>query len=108
MAGVSEIVETLKSSQDYKRIKEDLIHQLELKKANTPTFISQVEDYMAMWITKEMLVKDIQERGAYVGYDNGGGQKGTRKNDSVADQVKINAQMLKFLLKFRTLKKEAL
>jgi hypothetical protein len=50
-----------------------------------------------MWVVKEMLILDIETRGAYIEYDNGGGQKGTRKNDSVADQLKINAQMLKLL-----------
>lgn len=92
-----DIIEKLKNSREYKKIKKDLIHQLKLMGANTPVFSSQVNDYMSMWITKELLIADIEKRGAYVTYDNGGGQKGTKKNDSVIDQAKINAQMLKLL-----------
>lgn len=91
------IVNKLKESKEYKKIKKDLTHQLKLKKANTATFLNQVEDYMSMWITKELLIADIEKRGAYITYDNGGGQKGTKKNDSVTDQIKVNAQMLKLL-----------
>jgi len=90
-------IEKLKLSQEYINIKSDLNTQLKYKKADTPTFLSQVNDYMAMWTVKELLIMDIEERGAYIQYDNGGGQKGTRKNDSVADQIKVNAQMLKLL-----------
>lgn len=97
MAKKNTFAEELKLSQEYIKIKKDLISQLKLKKANTPTFLSQINDYMSMWIAKEMLVLDIETRGAYITYDNGGGQQGTRKNDSIADQLKINAQMLKLL-----------
>lgn len=90
-------INELKNSKDYKRIKKDLIKQLKLKCANTPTFLSQVNDYMSMWVTKELLIADIEDRGTFILYDNGGGQKGTKKNDSVADQAKINSQMLKLL-----------
>ena len=97
MAIVLEVVENLKNSSQYKKIKKDLIHQLKLKKAAIPTFLSQVNDYMAMWVAKEMLISDIEERGAFISYDNGGGQTGIKKNDSVTDQIKVNAQMLKLL-----------
>jgi hypothetical protein len=97
MGEVIEMVETLKNSKEYKKIKRDLTRQLKLKKANTPTFLSQVNDYMAMWVTKEMLIADIEARGAFITYDNGGGQRGTKKNESVSEQARINAQMLKLL-----------
>ena len=45
----------------------------------------------------ELLKQDIEERGVRVLYDNGGGQKGIKKNDSVEQLVKIKAQMLKLL-----------
>ncbi len=92
-----EIVENLKNSKEYKKIKRDLIKQLKLKKANIPTLLSQIDDYMSMWVEKEIFIHDIEERGVYVPYDNGGGQKGTKKNDSVLDKVKVNTQMLKIL-----------
>jgi len=93
----NKIIENLKKSKEYGKIKRDLINQLKLKKAKTPTFLSQVNDYMSMWIAKEMLISDMEERGVYISYDNGGGQKGIKKNDSVIDQIKLNAQMLKLL-----------
>lgn len=89
--------ETFKKSREYKKIKKDLTHQLKVNGANTPTFLSQVDDYMSMWVIKEMLIADIEKRGANISYDNGGGQKGTKKNDSIAEQVKVNSQMLKIL-----------
>lgn len=90
-------VKIIKASPKYKDIKNDLISQLTLKHANTPTLLSQIDDYMAMWVTKELLIMDIESRGSYIEYDNGGGQTGTKKNESVADLIKINAQMLKLL-----------
>ena len=87
----------LRKSEEYLQIKADLNKQLEFRKANTPTFVSQVDDYMSMWVTKELLIADIEARGVYVKYDNGGGQAGLKKNDSVLDNIKVNAQMLKLL-----------
>jgi len=92
-----EDVKSLKESKKFKSIKKDLVKQLELMGANTPTFLSQVDTYMSMWITQELLIADIEDRGTYIEYDNGGGQSGTRKNDSVADQIKVNGQMQKVL-----------
>ncbi|MBU3153494.1 RNA polymerase subunit sigma-70 [Clostridium estertheticum] len=92
-----ENVKILKERKEYINIKKDIIKQLKLKKANTPTFLSQTNDYMSMWIVKELLIADIEERGAYAEWNNGGGQTGIKKNDSVTDLVKVNVQMLKLL-----------
>ena len=43
------------------------------------------------------LIADIKKRGAIVEYNNGGGQKGQKKNDSIDQRIKVNAQMLKIL-----------
>ena len=94
---ILEEVKKLKASKEYSLIKKDLVTQLELKKADTPAFMSQVNDYMAMWVTKELLIKDIETRGTYVEYNNGGNQMGTRTNGSVMDQIKVNLQMIKTL-----------
>jgi len=90
-------VKTLKESKEYLQIKNDLMNQLQYKNAYTPTFISQINSYMSMWVSQSLLNMDIEERGTYVTYSNGGGQEGTRKNDSVAESIKVNAQMLKLL-----------
>lgn len=80
-----------------KAIKQSLLEQLERKGARTPFFENLVEDYMALWRTKELLIKDIRKNGIRIRYDNGGGQSGEKDNPSIAQQVRVNAQMLKIL-----------
>ena len=89
--------ESLRKSKIYKLIKEDLLQQLQLKNAYIPVFISLVEDYMNLWVTKELLAADIRKRGVIVTYNNGGGQEGTKSNDSVDKQHRVSAQMTKLL-----------
>lgn len=86
-----------KKSNKYKTIKRDLIEQIRLKSADTPTFRDLIEDYMTLWLTKELLRVDIETTGIRVAYDNGGGQKGFKDNPSIERQIKVNAQMLKLL-----------
>jgi hypothetical protein len=84
-------------SDDYIKTKQDYIDQLERNGAIGKYFYDLVDDYMNMWITQKLLTEDIQKRGPYITYDNGGGQKGTKKNDSVELSLKVNQQMLKLL-----------
>lgn len=84
-------------SELYKNIKSDLLDQLERSGTTGKYYINLVDDYMDMWVTKCLLVDDIQKRGVAITYDNGGGQKGRKKNDSIEQRIKINAQMLKLL-----------
>lgn len=81
----------------FEKIKNDLLSQLELKGLILEHYKNLVDDYMNLWITKELLFKDIQKRGVVVKYDNGGGQKGTKRNESLTDITKISTQMLKIL-----------
>lgn len=78
-------------------IKKDLLNQLELKGATQKFYTSLVDDYLHLWDVKNQLVEDIEERGVSVEWNNGGGQKGRKKNDSVAELNKTSAQMLKIL-----------
>lgn len=80
-----------------KKIRENMINQLERAGNDKEYFLDLVEDYMDMYATKQLLVEDIKQRGVRVSYDNGGGQKGYKKNDSVEQRLKVNAQMLKLL-----------
>ena len=81
----------------YAEIKKDLLDQLE-RNGTTGTYYSDlVNDYMDIWVTKCLLVDDIQQRGVDVKYNNGGGQKGIKKNESVDQRIKVNMQMLKLL-----------
>jgi len=84
-------------SELYAVIKKDLLDQLERNGTVGEYYIDLISDYMDMWATKCLLVDDIQRRGVNIKYDNGGGQKGIKKNDSVEQRIKVNVQMLKLL-----------
>ena len=92
-----EISERLRKSKRFREVKENLVRQLETAGANTPAFLSLIDDYMEFWIIKEQTKLDIRMRGVYIRYNNGGGQVGTKENPSVANQLKISSQMLKIL-----------
>lgn len=87
------------SSEKYQTIKQDLIDQLERNETVGEYYTDLVDDYMNMWVTKNLLIDDIQQRGPMVRYDNGGGQKGKKKNDSIELLLKVNKQMLEILSK---------
>ena len=57
----------------------------------------RVEDYIALWMTKESLIADIDRRGVTVGWQNSETSRGEKLNDSVNALVKVNAQMDKLL-----------
>lgn len=81
----------------YQEIRTDLVDQLERNGTTGKYYLDLVSDYMDLWVTKCLLVDDIQQRGVITKYDNGGGQKGHKKNDSVEQRIKVNGQMLKLL-----------
>ncbi len=60
-------------------------------------FKDLVEDYMSLWIVKNLLIDDIKSRGVSIKWNHGGGQSGSKKNDRVGELNKTNAQMLKLL-----------
>lgn len=78
-------------------IKQDLLDQLDRNGTTGKHYIDLVNDYIDLWETKNMLIEDIKERGVRARYDNGGGQFGYKKNDSVDQLLKVNMQMLKLL-----------
>lgn len=51
-----------------------------------------INDYMSLWDVKNRLIEDIKQRGVSVQ-----GMHGKKKNDSVSELNKTNAQMLKLL-----------
>lgn len=89
----------LLQSEKYAKIKQDLLDQLERNETIGEYYTDLVDDYMDLWVTKCLLIEDIQRRGIIVKYDNGGGQKGKKKNDSVELMIKVNNQMLVLLSK---------
>lgn len=80
-----------------KEIKQDLLDQLERNGTTGRHYIDLINDYLDLWETKNMLIRDVNERGVRVEYNNGGGQVGYKKNDSVDQLLKVNQQMLKLL-----------
>ena len=78
-------------------IKKDLIEQLNKKGAIQQFYISLVDDYLSLWDMKNALIEDIELRGVSIEWNNGGVQQGRKKNDSIAELNKTNAQMLKIL-----------
>lgn len=91
------IVEQLSTCTDYEAIRSDLLEQLNSRGSPGRFFTDLVEDYMDLWITKNMLLDDIKSRGVIVRYNNGGGQSGYKKNESVEQVLKVNMQMLRIL-----------
>ncbi|WP_130806510.1 P27 family phage terminase small subunit [Senegalia massiliensis] len=79
------------------QIREDLIDQLERKGIYGSHYIDLINDYISMWEIKNQLIEDISERGVSVRYQNGKAQWGYKKNDSISELNKTNAQMLKIL-----------
>ena len=82
---------------DGKKIKIDMLKQLKDRNILESHYISLVDDYMELWNIKNLLIADINVRGVNVEWNNGGGQSGVKKNDSVNELVRVNAQMLKIL-----------
>lgn len=79
------------------KIKQDLIDQLERRGVYGQQYLDLVNDYMALWDVKNALILDIKERGVSVRYQNGQNQWGYKKNDSVSELTRVNAQMLRIL-----------
>ena len=84
-------------SEKYDEIRRDLLDQLERNGTCGQYYTDLVEDYMSFWVDKQLLTDDIQARGVVVTYNNGGGQSGKKRNDSIADKIKVNVQMLNIL-----------
>lgn len=84
-------------SDTYAEIRQDLLDQLARNGTVGKYYADLVEDYMSFWVDKCLLTDDIQTRGVVVTYNNGGGQSGKKRNDSITDKIKVNVQMLNIL-----------
>lgn len=96
-----EVIARIRRGTKYTSIRKCLMEQLLRQGNDKKCFEDLIEDYMNMWLAKELLNNDIQERGIRVKYDNGGGQAGWKKNESVDQMMKLNAQMLKLLAELK-------
>ena len=91
------LAESLEHCAKYQEIKTDLLEQFRARGSPGQHYLDLIDDYMNLWITKNMLLGDIKTRGVTVQYNNGGGQSGYKKNESVEQVLKVNTQMLKIL-----------
>lgn len=88
---------SVKRTKLYKGIRKDLLDQLERNGTVGQYYMDLVDDYMDMWLTKQALVADIQDRGIQILGYSASGAPVIKKNESVESRIKINAQMLKLL-----------
>ena len=86
-----------KKTKAYRVLKQSLLDQLKENGNEKDFFVDLVEDYMRLWVIKNQLNDDIETRGVVTEYKNGANQYGTKRNDSIADLLKVNSQMLKIL-----------
>ena len=87
----------IRRTKQFKSIRDDLMIQLIKTGANTPAFENMVDQYMDFYVTTQLCKLDIQNRGVFVEYDNGGGQSGVTDNPSVHYMRQANTQMIKIL-----------
>lgn len=89
--------EAIRKTKTYRTIRKSLLDQLERRGNDLPHFQSLVEDYMKMYVIKELAAADVMERGTFVEWRNSDTQYGSKKNDSVDQVLKTNQQMIKLL-----------
>ena len=83
-------------------VKKDLLDQLERNGVYGKHYLNLIDDYISLWEIKEKLIKDIKKRGVSIKWETYSKdgyllQSGYKKNDSIAELNKTNAQMLKIL-----------
>ena len=86
-----------KKKTSRKAIKADLLEQLKSNGSTGSYYLDLVDDYMELYDIENKLYDDIKLRGVSVEYNNGGGQIGQKRNDSVDMLLKTNKQMLSIL-----------
>lgn len=89
-------VKNEKYKRTRKNIEASLRKQLEEKGVIQAHYSDLINDYMSLWDVKNKLIADIEERGVTVLVANGRSVN-KKKNDSVTELNKTNAQMLKLL-----------
>lgn len=85
------------NSKKYEELKEELKQQLITRDNYNKVTIELLEKYIQFTKIEDELNKDIDKRGVSVSWNNGGGQKGRKKNDSIAELTKVNNQKIKIL-----------
>lgn len=76
-----------------KRVRHDLLKQLEENNMTTAYWIDLVDDYLALWDAKEDLIRSIRENGTMIS-----GRYGLKKNDAIAELPKVSKRMTDILV----------
>lgn len=92
------LIADLEKSEKYQKLRDSLVKQVSDSNGNIQEYyLDMIDNYMSLWTTSKALQEDIRTRGVTVKWDNGGGQKGVKKNDSIAELNKTILQMTKLL-----------
>lgn len=86
-------IELIKDSNLYKNIYNSLLDKIEKDKA----LVDLVYDYMELYVTKSLLICDIERNGVTIETVNYKGDTVRKKNESITELTKVNTQMLKIL-----------
>lgn len=87
-------VESLMRTKAYKKLRSDMLDDLEARGVIGQQYADKVEEYMQLWCYREMLHEDIKKRGVAVEYQNSATQKGVTENKSLNTIARISSQML--------------
>ncbi len=79
------------------RILESLQAQLAVKGNYLEHYNDLLKDYIALWETKNLLIKDIKKRGVVYTDVSAAGHEMMKNNPSVKELVAVNRQMLTIL-----------
>ena len=90
-------VDSIKRTKVFRTMRSSLIDRLERSGNDTPYYLDLVNDYMNMYITKELCNHDIADRGVSITSVGSTGQLITKKNESVNLLLRTNQQMIKLL-----------
>lgn len=85
------------SKSNLKKIKEDLINQLELKGMHHSFYKDMVEQYCQYYNMKNELMKDIKQKGVRIEVTSGNGFATSKDNGSIMLSIKVTQTMLKIL-----------
>lgn len=88
---------TAADEQRRDKIKNAMLKELKAQGKNKMYYRELVSDYIRFWEMLELLQKDVDERGAIISWDNGGGQSGYKRNECIQEMSRISTQMLRIL-----------
>ena len=94
MAKSQNKVRRWEKTAEYRKLKQDLLDDLESRGLVGQQYTAKVNEYMDLWVWFRMLNADVLERGVFVEYQNGANQKGTTENKSLTIATRVAAQML--------------